>query len=256
MNWRKEFNKLLSEEFQRLQRRSNGRFSLRAFASRLKVPVSTLSQLLSEKQNWKISEKRARDILSKLEASKLRKDRLFELMGVQNQSPPFRPLTEEYAVLLDPTYASVLTCFDLPENERSAAKIAARFGKGEEEIKAVLQHLTEKGYLRSTDSGALEPNHDFIETGDGPPSAVVRQHHKNNLKLAIDVIESVPMQERHYSTLTFAGTKAQMEEVTEEIRRFHRSVRAILDKNETNEEIYRMSICLFPMRSPQKGAQP
>ena len=68
-------------------------------------------------------------------------------------------------------------------------------------------------------------------------------------------IDQVPMEQRDFTSLTFLGSSKHLEEVRQEIRRFHERVKTIFETGgEENDEIFRFSVALFPMRFGGKGA--
>ena len=161
--------------------------------------------------------------------------------------------SEERYVLLNTLNTAVLTCFELPPTQRSAASIASRFNRPIGEIENILQLLLSHKYLRKNAQGQLERSSGDLETGDGPSDPRIRKYHRDNMLLAAKMVESLAKEERHYSSLTFSGCGNRIDEIIEEVRGFHDRIANLMDKEEKNDEVFRLSISLFPIKNLPTG---
>lgn len=244
--WQKEFVQALRKDFES-RRIKNKRYSIRAHAQRLGVSAATLSQILREKQSWNLRVERARDILSCLNLKASQKNRLLTKMGF----PPERDRQDlpfyQYDLLTDWAYMAVLSCHDLPPAQRTPEAISRRLGIAKKEIENIIKILIEQALLQKNASGVLERNPTYWMAGDGPPNEVIRRHHADSLKLAERALEEIPAVKRDFSSLTFAGSLNQLEQLREEIRLFHEKVMNLMNRDEENDEVFRLTIGIFPV---------
>ena len=83
--------------------------------------------------------------------------------------------------------------------------------------------------------------------------AVIRGLHRQMGELALDTIEGVPQNERHFSGVTLGVTQAAYDEIVEEIDAFRRLIIEIATRESEMDEVYRLNIQFFPMTN--KGSK-
>jgi uncharacterized protein (TIGR02147 family) len=253
MGWENEFYQVLRDEFEELKKK-NGRYSLRAFAHRLKVSPSALSQMMSGKLKWELSAERAQELLLRLSLSDAQKTRLLTLMGRPFQRERKNVDVKDFSIILDETYPTVLACHDLPKEERTVEKIGRRIGVHPEDVGRVIDELVKKGYLkRNYVDDVIESTPEYWAAGDGPPQQIIRQYHKKNMLLAAKMVDQIPCEERHFSSMTFVGRMGQLENLRQEIRNFQEKVMNLMNQDDQNDEVFRFSVCLFPIRNLSEG---
>jgi uncharacterized protein (TIGR02147 family) len=248
MSWRTSFYDLLRAEFAEIKARNKGKFSLRAYAHKLRIPPSTLSQMITGNQKWTLSVSTAIDILERMSVPNAKKAKLRALMGAPTRMEFRKIQNQDLELFTEPVHFAILSGFTLPGPQRSTEALAARFGITVEEVDHVVELLLKKGYLRRGENGVVEVNSDFWEMADGPSNETVRRFHTKNLKLAAKALNKVPAEERHFSSFTFAGGKSQLTQLNNEIRGFHERIQALLNQEDANDEIFTVTIGLFPVR--------
>lgn len=242
MNWEDIFSSTLRQEFQKI-REKNPRFSTRAFARKLGLSSGATSQILSGKKDWKMSQRRALEILDKVELNAREHNRILILMG---EEPRKKELNDEgHELLTDWVFPAVLLSFDLAQPP-TLEQIAERLGVSETRVRKTVARLLEKGLLTDED-GRLTRNPEFMALGDGPPDEAVRKYHQNNLKLGLRAMETATYEEADFTSLSFAGSRAQMALFKKEIRKLHQKI-SLLSGREENDEVFTMTVALFPMR--------
>lgn len=247
MRWRNELIKILKAEFESI-RAKNPRYSIRAFAKKLRISHVALSQILRDNGKWKITAPRAVQLLENLNISKTSKKRLLTLMGLQEREKRSQVTADGFVILKDWRYPAILFSHDLVPEERSPAKLAEKFGLDSKDVSRIIQELAAQGYLRKSDTGNYERHTGHLSAEQGPPTEVIRQYHRNNLQLAAQAIDVVPATDRNYSSLMFAGSLKRLPEIQHEIQVFHDKIMNLMDGEDENDEIFLINVNVLPIR--------
>ena len=125
------------------------------------------------------------------------------------------------------------------------------------EVSETLKFLLKAGLLKKDEIGNYIQTEKSVTTGnmDATPVAV-RGMHRQMGEFALDAIEGVPQDKRHFSGITLGITHDAYEEIVEEIAECRKRIIAIATKNAATDEVYRLNIQLFPMtnkNSNKKG---
>ena len=125
------------------------------------------------------------------------------------------------------------------------------------EVSDTLKFLLKAGLLKKDDSGNYIQTEKSVTTGsmDVTPVAV-RGMHRQMGEFALDAIEGVPQDKRHFSGITLGITHEAYEEIVEEIAECRKRIIAIATKNAATDEVYRLNMQFFPMtnrNSNKKG---
>ena len=125
------------------------------------------------------------------------------------------------------------------------------------EVSDTLKFLLKAGLLKKDEIGNYIQTEKSVTTGnmDATPVAV-RGMHRQMGEFALDAIEGVPQDKRHFSGITLGITHDAYEEIVEEIAECRKRIIAIATKNAATDEVYRLNIQLFPMtnkNSNKKG---
>ena len=76
---------------------------------------------------------------------------------------------------------------------------------------------------------------------------MIRGLHRQMGELALDTIEGVPQNERHFSGVTLGITQNAYDEIVREIDAFRKRVIEIATRETETDEVYRLNIQFFPM---------
>ena len=125
------------------------------------------------------------------------------------------------------------------------------------EVSDTLKFLLKAGLLKKDEIGNYIQTEKSVTTGnmDATPVAV-RGMHRQMGEFALDAIEGVPQDKRHFSGITLGITHDAYEEIVEEIAECRKRIIAIATKNAATDEVYRLNMQLFPMtnkNSNKKG---
>ena len=124
------------------------------------------------------------------------------------------------------------------------------------EVSDSLNFLLKSNFLQKDENGNYVQTEKSITTGpmDVTPLAV-RGMHRQMGEFALDAIEGVSQDERHFSGLTLGVTRSAYDEIVQEIAAFRKKIIAIATRNDETDEVYRLNVQFFPMtkKSVKKG---
>ena len=116
------------------------------------------------------------------------------------------------------------------------------------EVSESLSFLVKADLLRKNKDGNYEQTDKTVTTGpmDFTPLAVRGLHHQMG-EFALDAIEGVPQNERHFSGLTLGITREAYAEIVQRIAEFRKDIIAIATRESAADEVYRLNVQFFPM---------
>ncbi len=116
------------------------------------------------------------------------------------------------------------------------------------EVTESLNFLVKAGMLKKDENGNYAQTDKSITTGpmDVTPVAV-RGMHRQMGQFALEAIEGVEQDKRHFSGLTLGITTESFDEIVEEIDAFRKRLIAIATRETTTDEVYRLNVQFFPM---------
>lgn len=255
-----QYQDFLLDEF-RARRSRNPDYSLRAFARDLGMPASKLSQNL--RGLCGISVAKAETIADKLQMRD--DDRRLFLALVESQHARSRvarqqaanslerirrdkmeELTvEQFAVMRDWYHLAILEMTEMEGFKGDLNWMASRLDLPVDIVREAVARLEELGLLDTK----IEPwrqTKKELELPSGLPSRAVREHHRQILTKAIVALDESGVEEREYSTQTFAIPQSALPELKSLIREFQRKVGRLSYGSKPND-VYALAIQLFPL---------
>lgn len=252
MQWREEFRHILSKQFvQRKQR--NHRYSVRAFAKQSGVSSGTMSELLNGKGDWNLSKARAIEILGQLKVNPTSVTRVRVLMGEKIPMEIRQIEPSSYGLLTDATYQAVLFGLDLPASATSLESLRRRLRLDPDTMNRIVSQLLANGLIEPNGLGSYARKKTVIMATEGIPKPVLRQHHIDNLSRAGEALEKFPSEARDITTMTLAGSRQRLEVVRREIREFYERLIHLMADDVPSDEVYRVSVGIFPLTSPEEN---
>ena len=116
------------------------------------------------------------------------------------------------------------------------------------EVSDTLKFLVKADLLKKDDDGNYVQTDASVTTGPMAATPVaVRELHRQMGEFALDAIEGVPQDERHFSGITLGITREAYEEIVQEIADCRKRIIAIATRSSTTDEVYRLNMQLFPM---------
>lgn len=227
------------------KKRKNPRYSLRAFAKHLEIGSGRLSEFLNGQRQ--ISEEVGRRIAAKLNLTEEeRQSFLHAIKGEEESGHYGRVLPEdEFKFLSDPYYHALLSLIETKGFDHQTATAARRLGLTEGKIREAVQILKNLNLLEEA-SGKLKIRNRKTQTVSEVPSQILRDGHKQRLKVVENAINTVPMELRDSSAITLAIDPKQLPLAKEKIKKFRRRLAETLEVG-SKEEVYLFTIHLVPM---------
>lgn len=246
--WHREFLELLRHYYAE-KKKLNSHYSLRSLARDLKLSPGPTSALIKGTRSWDFSSDWALSVLLKMDLPKDVENRMRVLMGVEDIIPRSRLNESSTQDLFSKWYfCDVLTSFDLaPMNRDDLRNVAKKIGITYAEATSAVEFLIEKKFLSQDSSGVVHRCNEVVQTGDDIANENIVKFHSDQLELAQKALKKIPVHDREFQTLTFAGSSKTMEDMKKEIRVFAEKMAVLMSSNPDNDEVFRFSIQLFPV---------
>ena len=124
------------------------------------------------------------------------------------------------------------------------------------EVSETLNFLVKAGLLQKDDAGNYTQTEQSVTTGPMEVTPVaVRGMHRQMGEFALDAIEGVPQNERHFSGITLGVTHEAYDEIVQVIAECRKKVIAIATRDSAMDEVYRLNMQFFPLtkKNSKKG---
>jgi uncharacterized protein (TIGR02147 family) len=246
------FRNVLQEEF--LQRtKRNPRFSIRSFANQLEVEPSSLAQILSGKR--KLTDKMCDRLGLKLgmTPAKLRNAKRSSIK--KDNFKNFGHLEEDaFKVIADWHYYAILELTSTDDFKGSPLWISRRLGLSFAETLDAIERLKRLKYLEITPDGRwIDRLGDTNNLGNSFQRPAFTEHQRQVLKKAMQALDNTPYEERVQSSMTVTVSKKKVKEAKSMILSFIDELNDFLRSDDTKDEIYNISVSLYPLTTPTKG---
>ena len=116
------------------------------------------------------------------------------------------------------------------------------------EVTESLSFLVKANLLQKDKDGNYVQTEKSVTTGPMKATPVaVRTLHRQMGEFALEAIEGVSQDERHFSGLTLGITREAYEKIVQEIAECRKRIIAIAREDDATEEVYRLNMQFFPM---------
>ena len=116
------------------------------------------------------------------------------------------------------------------------------------EVTETLNFLVKAGLLQKDKDGNYKQTERGVTTGPMEVTPIaVREMHRQMGKFALEAIEGVAQDKRHFSGLTLGITRDAYEKIVQETAEFRKRVITIATQDSGMDEVYRLNVQLFPM---------
>jgi len=247
--------KKLNETFAETQGK-NPLFSLRAFARRLEVSPSALSEILKGKR--RVSKKLALRVVDNLGLPTTESERLLGLFPERQmknrerapyQSPMVQLSRDQYQLIAEWYHFAILSLAELPGFVLQPPVIARRLNITVENAEAALERLERLGLLLRDPAGTLRPSGQAYSTPDEVMENTLRKAHVTNFELAKVSMERDSVESRDFTATTMAIDVSRLPSAKKMIREFQDRLAAYLE-NGPKSEVYKVCVQLFPISVP------
>lgn len=263
-----DYRELLRDELE-FRRRANPSYSLRAFAKKLGVAPSRLSEVLQGKRG--LSGASARTIATNLGLSDRERDLFEDLVAAQHaRSEAKRAAARERLATAqrdgdwddDVTLAqleqiagwehsAIMGLLAVEGFEPRPAWIARRLGISPQRAQAALDRLLEVGFLRKR-GRALVAGTGPVRSPGGKPSRRLREANAEALDLAKQALFEQPLDAREFGLGYLCVGSEQLPLAKQLIREFRRSFYEALAQPERPDRVYCLSVAFFGLDQPSE----
>lgn len=230
-------------------------YSLRRFASRVRVAAPILSELFNGKR--KVTRKLALQIfdglgtepdlvqklLARLPEKQVRRKRA---STKKTQVNYIQLITDEFRMVADWYYIAILSLAETEGFRSDPTWIGKRLGITQEQAASAVQTLLRLGLLSREPHGRLSVTGKRFSTTNSIPDASIRKNHIQSLELARQAIDEVPMELREISASVIAADPDLLPEAKSRIKELRREIARILEGGR-KREVYRLSVQLIPL---------
>ena len=116
------------------------------------------------------------------------------------------------------------------------------------EVSESLSFLVKANLLQKDKEGNYVQTEKSVTAGPMEAAPVaIRGMHRQMGEFALETIEGVPQNERHFSGLTLGITRKAYDEIVQEIAEFRKRIIAIATREDDTDEVYRLNVQFFPM---------
>lgn len=243
--------------------KGNPKYSLRSFARDLGISPSRLSRILNEKEG--LSESYALKVAHKLGFNKTETERFVTLVNSHDSRSrdkrfsaqnKLKKIEDPETVILDAEifriisewyHFALLELTDTKKFKSDTKWIAKRLGISTHELGLAIERLKKLELLEEID-GELKQTKVNLKTTSGIPSAAVRSFTKQVLEKAIHALNTQPVTERHFGTLTVSIDLEDIDHIRTRIQAFKDEINTYVErskKRKKKSEVYNLAIGFF-----------
>jgi uncharacterized protein (TIGR02147 family) len=247
----------LQTRFLELQAK-NPSFSLRAFAKKLDLSPSALSELLRGHRHG--SRKLAARLASRLLLDPQETHELLKHFDEKKPRPSvaqdvldpdsrdYLKLTaDQFQLISEWVHYAILSLIQTRDFEPDADWIAARLGVSASKVEACLERLLRLGLIERSETGRLTRTFAKIHTPDDVFNVSLQKAHIADMELAKEALVNLPVELRDFTSLTLPTSPERMPEIKKLIRRFRDEATQLLESTPSKTEVYQMSVYLYPL---------
>jgi uncharacterized protein (TIGR02147 family) len=239
----------LKEEYLK-RRKRNPDFSLRSFAKWLRISPAQLSQILSgkrpltQKTAAQLSERLGFSPKEKLEFLSYSSKEISSELIRSRSTKQFNMDEEQFRIISDWHHFAILSLTRLPNAKDDPRWIAKKLKITPAQANEALSRLRRLGILSV--SPEFRQVIDPIRVISNAPSKAIRNHHQQNLNLAIDKLEQVPVHRREFQSVTMAVRPEKIGWLRSRLAEFINEISQELESNSPSE-VYTFSAQFFPV---------
>lgn len=250
-NTKAHYIHILMEKLSSRQSR-NPSYSLRAFANDIGIHPSSLSQIL--KGNRGLPQSKLNQVIKALELSPIQASAFKESL-TQKSETNNSPVKEKATVLLEEVHFkiiaewehyAVLDLFELDAFTPNFNEICQRLNLTKFRTEVVLKNLMTAGLLKKLPSGNYQRSVGNFKTSEDISSSALKKAHNENLELAKKKLESIALEMRDFSSISFGLDLDNIDEAKTLIREFRLRFANLLNKG-NKTQVYQLALQLYPL---------
>jgi uncharacterized protein (TIGR02147 family) len=252
------YRQILKREFER-RKNYNSSYSLRAYSRDLSISPQLLSYILKKKR--KLPESYVDNMIEQLELNY--SDELYFRQSVHNERNKLGQLDSilpsdqtiisdeevHFNLISEWEYYAILTLLETSERFDSSSRIAEKLSLPIEWTEFIISGLEQLQLIKKS-NGFYQLQCNELNTSWNVPSRALKLAHKNNLKLAKERLDTLPVEKRQFSSATLPIDSKSAEEAKKLIRDFQNKISA-LARTQPGESVYQLNIQFFSLTEPQ-----
>lgn len=238
----------------------NPHFSQSAFAKKVGIAPSTLSEVLSGKR--RVSFEKANEITLRLGLSDEQRDEILSSFSPilkrdgkfrksNYQQKVERELTRtQFEVISEWTHYALLALFETKGFKSCHDFMAKKLGISSSKLLRTLQNLIDVSLVKVNTRGEYEKTVYNITTTDNIKDFTIQKAHLGDLKLIAEKIE-LDVEYRDYSALTFPTDPKLLDKAREILRNAQDEIEKLMQEEGKPEEVYKLSCFFYPLTTLQ-----
>ena len=145
-----------------------------------------------------------------------------------------------------------IALFELLRTEKYTGDNAA-FGAmlvppiSESKTRKAIELLKRLGYIQESKDGSIRPAQPFLTTGDTWESVAIHAFQSAMSNLGAQALDTIPKEERDFSTLTMALSKEAFEKVRDVVKKARMEISAIERDCAAPDRVYQINFQCFPL---------
>ena len=229
-------------------KKTNSRISMRAFAKRLGISHSAMSEILNGKR--RVSKEKAEQFADALHISG--EDRKIFLSDFRKVDPTYQVLPDEvFQALADPDYFHVLTLVDTRNFSASPEWIAKRLGITSDKSSTIFKTLQDLKLIAKNKEGEWQLTNNRLSTKNDIASKAIQMSHQISLDRAKDALTSIPVNLRFFLSATMSTDNEKYRLAIDMLKDTMNRISELFETSE-KEEVYKLQIALFPVTKTQE----
>lgn len=249
---------ILRKKYLEIQTR-NPSYSVRAFSMKLGLHASATNEIM--KGERRVSRKLAERIADRLLLDPSERTSILKFFQPVEKKPAVRKSTsdeekevgadylkltgDQFELISNWIHFGILSLVKTKNFESSATSISERFGITEKQAADALERLERLGLLVRKE-GKLKRKHSRVNTPDDVLNISIQKAHIEDMELAKNSIMNDPVDKRDFTSMTMAVSTRLLPKAKEMIRKVQDEISDLLE-SEPTDEVYRMSMHLFPL---------
>ena len=113
-------------------------------------------------------------------------------------------------------------------------------------VNVVVDRLVESGLISIDTKGRIKLQVAKTSTTNDIPSSAVRLLHKDCMKIAVEKIDVIPVEDRYFSTTTMSISREKLPEAKAIIQEFKQKISSLLESGK-KDEVYNLALQLYPL---------
>ena len=233
----------------------NARFSMRAYAKKVGVTQSALSEIFSGQRS--ITAKMALKIMNGVCLEPYKIEEIMQSFSKrrekQLQQLTYQSLTmDTYHLISEWYYFALLSLAETQDFQCDPKWISQRLGITVAQINQAVDRLEKLALIEvDPETKKWKATGVRLRIDPGIATAALKYANRENLELAAVALESTQFEERDFTAMTLCFDQSRMEEAKRRIKEFRESFAADMESKNKNE-VYKICIQLFPLTKQRK----